>query len=70
MPRALFLLCLLLAGLPVQAEQRHYDDSGRYVGRQDQDGRHYDDSGRYQGRTDPDGRHYDASGRYDGRSDD
>ena len=46
------------------------DDSGRYVGRQDQDGRHYDESGRYRGRTDADGRHYDASGRYDGRSDD
>ena len=39
MPRALFLLCLLLAGLPVQAEQRHYDDSGRYLGRTDDDGR-------------------------------
>lgn len=52
MPRALFLLCLLLAGLPVQAEQRHYDDSGRYQGRTDPDGRHYDASGRYDGRSD------------------
>lgn len=56
MPRALLLLCLLLAGLPVQAEQRHYDDSGRYLGRTDDDGRAYDSSGRYTGRTDADGR--------------
>ena len=63
MPRALFLLCLLLAGLAVQAEQRHYDDSGRYLGRTDDDGRAYDSSGRYTGRTDADGRQYDASGR-------
>ena len=33
------LLCCLLLSFAAHAEQRHYDDSGRYLGRTDDDGR-------------------------------
>ena len=47
---------------------RIYDESGRYVGRMDENGRMYDKSGRYVGREDENGRRYDRSGRYQGQT--
>lgn len=63
------LLCSATLAVAFEHPGRHYDASGRYVGRKAPDGRHYDASGRYTGRIDSTGRRYDDSGRYLGRED-
>ena len=61
------LLCSATLAVAFEHPGRHYDASGRYVGRTDASGHHYDAAGRYTGKTDSKGRRYDASGRYLGR---
>lgn len=62
------LLCSATLAVAFEHPGRHYDASGRYIGRTDASGHHYDSSGRYLGREDKTGRRYDKSGRYTGRA--